>query len=207
MIIKYDDTDRLVIADLKERFDIDSDSSLINDIYNIFDILGVSDGYIAHQCMIELNKNRPSYNNYEFNENEFIKKLKENSKIELNNSGYVALSDAYIEIQACYFILFENKEKILSNDIEFAIGTIDRVYSTIGIIYSNLTRNGVFDKIQSLGGKSRANKYNSYKSEIFAEWERGKFHSYSKCARSFSDKFDLNPKTIESWLSKKYKKS
>lgn len=44
MIIEYDDTDRLIIADLKERFDIDidsdSDSSIINDIYNIFDILG-----------------------------------------------------------------------------------------------------------------------------------------------------------------------
>ena len=40
MVIEYDDIDRLVIADLKERFDIDSDSSLINDIYNIFDILG-----------------------------------------------------------------------------------------------------------------------------------------------------------------------
>ena len=152
--------------------------------------------------MIDLNKNRPSYNNYEFNENEFIKKLKENSKIELNNGDYVALSDAYVAIQLCYFVLFENKEKILSDDIEFAIDTIDRVYSTIGMIYSNLTRNVVFDKIQSLGGKSRANKYNSYKSEIFAEWERGKFHSYSKSARSFSDKFDLNPKTIESWLSK-----
>ncbi len=48
MIIEYDDTDRLIIADLKERFDIDididididSDSSIINDIYNIFDIWG-----------------------------------------------------------------------------------------------------------------------------------------------------------------------
>ena len=115
--------------------------------------------------MINLKNNKTSYNNYIFNEKKKKKKLKENSKIELNNSGYVALSDAYIEIQVCYFILFENKEKILSNDIEFAIDTIDRVYSTIGMIYSNLTRNVVFDKIQSLGGKSRANKYNSYKSE------------------------------------------
>jgi hypothetical protein len=41
------------------------------------------------------------------------------------------------------------------------------------MIYSNLARNGFFNKIQSLGGKSRAKKYNSYKSEIFAEWERG----------------------------------
>jgi hypothetical protein len=40
------------------------------------------------------------------------------------------------------------------------------------MIYSNLARNGFFNKIQSLGGKSRAKKYNSYKSEIFAEWER-----------------------------------
>jgi hypothetical protein len=63
--------------------------------------------------MIDLDRNRPSYNNYEFNENEFIKKLKENSKIELNNGDYVALSDAYVAIQVCYFILFENKENII----------------------------------------------------------------------------------------------
>ncbi|MFV5343189.1 hypothetical protein VXQ28_05490 [Acinetobacter oleivorans] len=208
MTIKHDDCDWEIISYLKETYN--PDGGLINDLFNLFDSIGIQDIQLLHECMTNIYKNKMTsqvVSVFEKNENEIIKKIRDASKIKMEDYAYISLSDAYTTYQACFYIF--DKEILPTNeDINFAIESFDRIYSMIGRIYSHIVNDSnVFGKIQSLGGKSRAKKYDSYKSEIFREWEQGTFHSYSKCARDFSNKFNLNPKTIELWLSKKYSKS
>lgn len=206
--IKYDDPNHEIIRYLKETYN--SDSGLMDDLFNLFDSIGIQDIQLLHECMTNIYENKMTpqvVSVFEKNENEIIKKIRDASKIKMEDSAYTSLSDAYTTYQACFYI-FDKEILPTDEEIGFAIDSFDRIYSVIGRIYSHIANgSNVFGKIQSLGGKSRAQKYDSYKSEIFREWEQGTFHSYSKCARDFSNKFNLNPKTIELWLSKKYSKS
>ncbi|ENU27944.1 hypothetical protein [Acinetobacter modestus] len=188
-----------------------SEDDLLNDFYNLFNAIGVHDEKLIHKCMVGIFRSKitpTSIVELEEKQNEIIEEIREASKIKLNNSIYILLSDAYVKYLTWHYTL--NEEKIIPDEeIEDAINAIDEIFSAIGRIYSLLASCSTVssETIQSLGGKNRAKKYDAYKSEIFTEWEQGNFHSYSKCARTYSDKFDLNPKTIETWLSKKYKKS
>ncbi|ELW9539375.1 hypothetical protein ACN94T_002700 [Acinetobacter baumannii] len=208
MTIEYDEFDYELSRYFRETYK--SDSRIANDILNLVDLIGIQDIQLLHECMTNIYENKITpqvVSIFEKNENEIIEKIRDASKIKMEDYAYISLSDAYTTYQVCSYIF--NKETPPTNeDIGFAMDSFDRIYKDIGIVYSHIVSDlNVFNKIQSLGGRTRAKKYDTYKSEIFREWEKGAFHSYSRCARDFSSKFDLNPKTIELWLSKKYSKS
>jgi len=198
-----------IINHLCSHFNADFD--LMDNIYNLFDIIGIKDVKLIHECMVSIFENKITPNTvaeFEEEEKKIIEKIRDASKIKLEKWVYNLLSDAYITYLAWHFTLSDSDEILSEEDMYFAIDEIDKIYGILGRIYSILaSSSGCFKKIQSLGGQSRAKKYDEYKREIFNEWEKKPYYSYSKCAREFSEKFDLNPKTIESWLSKKYKKS
>jgi len=71
----------------------------------------------------------------------------------------------------------------------------------------SLTTNISDKSIHSLGGTSRAKKYEALKGEVFKKWKIGRFHSYAECAREYAVKYGLSTKTVESWLSKEFSKA
>lgn len=200
-----------VILDLQGIYDNYGD--LIKRIYTLFRILGVNDPDLIDEAMWAFDKKRESSyreQGYEkYDEIEIIKKLKKTSRIELDNYSYLILSEAYVSHQICNIILNKKKD-IESDDISFSIDCIERIYSSIGIIYSQIMSEDLPEQllsqknIQSLGGKSRAKLYEVKKREVYEHWEAGKFHTYASCAKKLSQNLDLAPKTIEKWLSKKY---
>lgn len=57
---------------------------------------------------------------------------------------------------------------------------------------------------QSIGGQTRAEKYDKPRIAVYEAWEKGLFHSYAACARQFANEFNLSTKTVENWLTNKY---
>ena len=74
----------------------------------------------------------------------------------MEDYAYISLSDAYTTYQVCSYIF--NKETPPTNeDVGFAMDSFDRIYKDIGIVYSHIVSDlNVFNKIQSLGGRTRA---------------------------------------------------
>lgn len=60
---------------------------------------------------------------------------------------------------------------------------------------------------QSIGGQTRAEKYDEPRIAVYEAWEKGLFHSYAACARHFANEFNLSTKTVENWLTNKYSRT
>lgn len=205
-----EDTKNLVL-DLQSVYA--DDGELLSDLFGVFECIGIHDESYIHTSMMGIFTERmtPSRNLFDFNGNEIIKELKNKSRIKLDGQVYAVLSEAYSSFCGSQYFLYDS-EDIRSNNICYAIDSIEKIYSVIGVAYSELIRTNELhfrpsDKsIHSLGGEGRSKKYKLYKDEIIKEWEKGGFHSYAECARKYTEKYNLSTKTIEGWLSKNFSK-
>lgn len=207
-----DEDNKNIILDLKSLYDING--TLLNSFFGLFEILGIDDEPLIHKALLDIYKKSPSYisniENY-FDDDTNSIDLNEYSKIKLDTSFYERISDAYTTFFACYYYL-NQAHQITSGDLMFTIESTDRIYSDLGRVYAHIMGSDIFIKqfskhdIHSLGGESRAKKYNNIKDEIFKEWKSGSFYSYAQCAKKHAEIHQLSTKTIEKWLSKEFSK-
>jgi len=222
MMVEFDEGD--LALDLSDEQNEDAisylkgtyekDGYLLNSFFRLFQILGIDDKSFINDVMMNILREKPSYN-YEqncFNDDFNIVNLKDRSQIQLDSCTYVSLSNVYGRFYTSHSIL-NDSESITSNDLCFAINSIDAIYSVIGRVYADLMYdnslaiNAPTKSIHSLGGESRAKKYKFLKNEVLKKWRLGSFHSYAECARDFNKDYGLSTKTIENWLSKEFSNS
>lgn len=182
------------------------DGGLFTSYFAFFQMLGITDTQFIHSAMINLarEESKSGIDKYSI-----IKDLDERSKIKLDAYHYCTLSEIYVR-----FLIFDStldkKEQIKSEDINFLFDSTDDIKARFGelcmeiLLNPNQQKQIQETKIQSLGGRGRANKYTQYKNEILNSWQKGEYHSYAQFARKHADKYQLSTKTIEGWLSKEF---
>ena len=217
----YLEDDGDVVLNLSDESNIDlisylkttygSNGDLFTSYLNIFQLLGITDTLFIFDTMNHIARVQFSYNSEKncINQDSNIIALHERSKIKLDEYYYAILSDIHIYFCICDYT-FLDKEHITSGDVDLLLDGIDIIYAKLGQLYTEIMLNPKQQKqiqeikIQSLGGRSRAEKYTKYKNEILNAWQNGAYHSYAQFARKHADKYQLSTKTIENWLSKEF---